>query len=215
MACYRRKRIMNKSWIIEAAIASALLGACTAASASITISQGSTGTTYDTTLNFDELGGPTGVVATNSWAALGLAVMDAGDGTPIVDDFAQPWIGTDNAFFGNFGVFMTFDTGMSNLSGQFWDPSGAPSPFGGGLLVSVWNDGAEVANSIVTPSWGGVGDEWIDISADGGMEFDEVRVLGFGFDPTTYADNLSWSVPSPSGVALLAFGGAVGFRRRR
>jgi len=187
---------------------------------SIAVTQGASGTTYSTTLDFDEVGGPTGPgIANNAWAGIGLADMAAGDGNNFVGDNAGlfgPWIGTGNSFFGNFGIFMTFDTDLTNFSGQFWDPSGPPGPIGGGLGVFVFNDGSEIANAFVTPSWGGVGDEWIDISADGGMVFDEIRVLGFGFDPTTFADNLSWNaVPAPSSMALLGLSGFVASRRRR
>jgi hypothetical protein len=210
----------KRNWTIETAAAAALIMAASAASADITVTQSSSGTTYGTTLNFDEAGGPTGPgIANNAWAGVGLADMAAGDGNNFVGDNATlfgPWIGTGNSFFGNFGIFMTFDSDLTNFSGQFWDPSGPPSPMGGGLAVFVFNDGTEVANSFVTPSWAGVGDEWIDISASGGMVFDEIRVLGFGFDPTTFADNLSWNaVPAPSGLALLGLAGIGATRRRR
>lgn len=185
--------------------------------ATITVSQGASGTTYGTTLTFDEVGGPTGAgIANNAWAGIGLSDMQAGDGNNVVGDFVEPWIGTDNAFYGNFGVFMTFDSDLTNFSAQFWDPAGPPSPFGGGMGIFVFNDGVEVTNSFVTPSWGGLGDEWIDISATDGMVFDEVRVLGFGFPATTYMDNASWNaVPTPGALALLGFAGVSTSRRRR
>jgi len=187
---------------------------------SIAVTQGASGTTYSTTLDFDEAGGPTGPgIANNAWAGVGLADMAAGDGNNFVGDNAAlfgPWIGTGNSFYGNFGIFMTFDSDLTNFNAQFWDPSGAPGPIGGGLGVFVFNDGAEVANAFVTPSWGGVGDEWIDISADSGMVFDEIRVLGFGFDPSTFMDNASWNaVPTPGSLAVLGLGGFVASRRRR
>ena len=187
---------------------------------SIAITQGASGTTYSTTLDFDEVGGPTGPgIANNAWAGVGISDMAAGDGNNFVGDNAAlfgPWIGTGNSFFGNFGIFMTFDSDLTNFSGQVWDPSGPPSLFGGGLGVFVFNDGVQVADLILEPSWGGVGDEWIDISADGGMVFDEIRLVGFGFDPTTFADNLSWNaVPAPSSMALLGLSGFVASRRRR
>lgn len=207
---------MKKNWTIEAA-ALVILASGSAAVADITVAQAASGTTYATTLNFDEAGGPTGAgLANDSWAGIGLADMAAGDGNNVVSDFAEPWIGTDNAFFGNFGIFMAFDSDLTNFSGQFWDPSGPPGPIGGGMGIFVFNDGVEVANSFVTPSWGFVGDEWIDISATGGMVFDEIRVLGFGFTATTYADNLSWNaVPAPSSLAMLGLAGAIAGRRRR
>jgi len=206
-----------KMSLTTGAAALVALASGSAAIADINVTQGASGTTYTTTLNFDEPGGPIGAgLANNLWAGIGLADMAAGDGNNVVDNFTQPWIGTDNAFLGNFGVFMTFDSDLTNFSGQFWDPSGPPGPMGGGLGVFVFNDGAEVANSFVTPSWGFVGDDWLDITATDGMVFDEIRILGFGFDPTTYADNLSWNaVPAPGGVAMLGLAGVVAGRRRR
>jgi len=209
---------MNKSLTIEAAITIALLGAGTVANADITVAQGASGTTYGTTLNFDEIGGPTGSTSTDAWAGIGLAEMQSGDGAPSVGDVSgfYPWINSGNSFFGNFGVFMTFDSDLTNFSGQFWDPSGDPGPFGGGMGIFVFNDGVEVANNFVTPAWGGLGDTWIDVSATDGMVFDEIRVLGFGFGPTTYADNLSWNaVPTPGALGLLTIAGVASTRRRR
>lgn len=209
---------MNKSWTIEAAITIALLGAGTVANADITVLQGASGTTYGTTLNFDEVGGPTGATAANAWAGIGLADMQAGDSAPFVSDASGifPWINSGNSFYGNFGVFMTFDSDLTNFSGQFWDPSGDPSPFGGGMGIFVFNDGNQVADLFVTPAWGGLGDTWIDVSATDGMVFDEIRVLGFGFGPTTYADNLSWNaVPTPGALGMLAIAGVASTRRRR
>lgn len=209
---------MNTNRKIEAAIAIALLGASAAANADITIIQSASGTSYGTTLVFDEIGGPTGVVAPDAWAGIGVAEMQAGDSVPFVGDASgtHPWINDGNSFLGNFGVFMTFDSDITNFSGQFWDPSGSPGPFGGGMGVFVYNDGVEVANNFVTPAWGGLGDTWFDISVTDGMVFDEIRVLGFGFGPTTYADNLSWNaVPTPSGLALLTIAGVASTRRRR
>jgi hypothetical protein len=136
-----------------------------------------------------------------------------------VDDWAtitgQPWLGDANSFYGNFGVFMTFESDLSAMSLEVWDPSGPPSPFGGGLYVYLFDDGVQVGFSEHTPAWGGIGDTWYDILADGGDVFDEVRILGFGFNPTTYADNMSWDVvPGPGCLALLAVAGLVTRRRR-
>ncbi len=110
---------------------------------------------------------------------------------------------------------MKFASDLTEFSGNFWDPSGGP-PIGG-FGVFVFNNDLEIASYFGTPAWGGIGDPAIDITTSGGMVFDEVRVLGFGFIPTTFADDLSWNaVPEPSCVLLLALSGiwAVCFRRR-
>ncbi len=187
--------------------------------ADITITQGTTAGSYATTLNFDEIGGPTGVVSTDAWASLGISELQAGDGVPQVGDFDTlngGWgLGDGNVFFGNFGVFITFDSDLTEFSTQVWDPSGPPGIFGG-LNFIVFNDGVEVGNHFTTPAWGGLGDEWFDVTTSGGMVFDEVRILGFGFLPQTHVDNLSWNaVPSPSALALLGFGAMTLPRRRR
>lgn len=206
--------------------------AVSGASAGYNIAQSSDApTAYATTLNFDEVGGPTGVVDPASWAGIGLADMQAGDGVPQVGDFqtlfAAPWIGSGNSFYGNFGVFMTFSVDLTALSVQVWDPSGPPSFLGGGLNVILFNDGAQVwdvnaqngggpFDPIATPAWGGVGDATFDITTTDGMVFDEVRILGYGFGPTTFVDNISWqAVPAPGAVALFGAAGLASVRRRR
>ena len=186
-----------------------------------TITQGSSAPTYTGfSLNFDEPGGPTGLVSATAWQASHGITIDAGDGAPQVDNWdivhAAGWgLGDDNSFFGNFGVFMTFDSDLTEMSIEVWDPSGPPSPFGGGLLIALFNDGVQVSSATVTPAWGSFGDSWFNLTTDGGDRFDEVRILGFGFEPTTYADNISWNVPAPGSLALLALAGIVGRRRSR
>lgn len=187
---------------------------------SVTVTQGASAPTYGTTLNFDEMGGPTGSVAADSWAGIGLADMQSGTGLGGVGDVSgfYPWINSGNAFEGAFGVFMTFDSDLTEFSAQVWDPSGPGSFIGGGMIAVAFNDGIEVGSffSDAGPAWGGIGDEWWNITTSGGMTFDEVRILGFGFSPTTYIDNISWNaVPTPSSMALLGLGGLVSTRRRR
>ncbi len=192
------------------------------AHASISVTQGASGTTYTTTLNFDEAGGPVGDgLASDAFSSYGLASLESGDGNARVGNFDAStggWGlgGNSNSFTGNFGVFMTFDSDLTSLSFQAWDPSGPPSPFGGGLQVFIFNDGAQIESHAANPAWGGIGDTWFDISADAGMVFDEVRVLGFGFDPTTYVDDISWNaVPTPGALATLGLSGVLCVRRRR
>ena len=208
---------MNTHVLMAATTATLVMSG--SAFADLTITQGPSAPTYtDYTLHFDEDGGPTGVVAPDTWLGSHGLYIEAGDGVGQVDDWDPLYggwgLGDGNSFFGNFGVFMTFDQDLTGFSAQVWDPSGPPDPFGGGLGVFVFNDGVEVANTIVEPAWGGIGDSWFNIVGDG-VAFDEVRILGFGFTPTTFMDNVSWDVvPAPGAFALLAVAGLVGRRRR-
>ncbi len=213
----------------NALVVSGALLVAGAATAGYDIAQSATpGPVYSTTLNFDEAGGPTGTVATNSWASLGLTSMASGSGDGFVDNFSgfAPWVGPGNAFFGSFGVFMNFSTDLTAMSVDVWDSAGVPSPFGGGLNVILFNDGVQVwdinlqngggpFDPIATPAWGGLGDQSFHITTSGGMVFDEVRILGFGFPYETFVDNISWNaVPAPGSVALFGLAALVTRRRR-
>ena len=184
------------------------------------ITQGPGAPTYtDFSLNFDEAGGPTGNVLPDGWLATHGITLDSGVGG---GGFVTDWdpilgwnLGDGNAWAGGFGAFMTFDQDLTAMSVQVWDPSGPWSPFGGGLAIYLFNDGMEVATASFDASWGGVGDTWHDMVADGGDVFDEVRILGWGMTPETYMDNLTWNViPGPGALAFLALG-ALASRRRR
>jgi hypothetical protein len=208
------------------AAAAALMTAGTT-SAGYTIAQGDSAPTYGTTLNFDEPGGPTGVVSTDAWLSLGIASLQAGDLVPQVDNWDATfgggggWLGGGtNSFYGNFGVLINFDSDITELSLQAWDPSGPPAGPFGGLNLALYDDGLLVAEigflSPATPAWGGVGDSWFNITTDGGSLFDEVRVFGLGFTPTTFVDDLSWNaIPAPGALALLGLAGVCGRGRRR
>ena len=193
----------------------------TTALGGITITQGSSAPTYSSTLTFDEPGAPVGVgLAPNSWTPWGVADLQAGDSNQVVTDVTGTpgygWLGTGNSFYGNFGVVLTRDSDATEFSTQFWDPSGPPSFFGGGAVAFVFDDGVELGFFSFEPAWGGVGDEWINVTTDGGTVFDEIRILGYGFGPTSYIDNASWNaVPVPGAAALLGVAGLIGTRRRR
>lgn len=202
-----------------AALALIAVVAGTAAGA-VTITLGGSAPAYtDRVLNFDEPGTPTGQVSKNTWLTSHDIVIDAGDGVPVVNALQPlygPWAGTGNSFFGNFGIFMEFTVDATAFSMQVWDPSGNPGPFGGGMGVFAFRGGTEISNAFFTPAWGGVGDTWLSVTAGPGETFDEIRVLGFGFGPTTIGDDLSWDVvPSPAGAMLLGVAGLVAGRRRR
>lgn len=190
------------------------------ASGAVSITLGGSAPAYgDRVLNFDEPGTPTGVVSKNTWLSSHDIVINAGDEQPVVDAM-QPlfgaWAGTGNSFFGSFGIFMEFTVDATAFSMQVWDPSGSPTPFGGGMGVFAFRGGTEVSSGFFTPAWGGAGNSWLNVVAGLGETFDEVRVLGFGFGPTTLGDDLSWNVvPSPAGAALLGCAGLAAGRRRR
>jgi hypothetical protein len=210
---------MNRTIALGALAASGMLAAHANAAYTITQSAGAA-PTYDITLNFDEPGTPTGIVPDTTWLAGWDLLLQSGDGQDFVGDATgvpgQSWLGTGNSFTGAYGVFMTFGSEITEFSAQFWDPSGPPTFFGGGMAVILFNDGVDVAFEFYTPAWGGVGDTWYNCVATDGMVFDEIRVLGFGFFPTTYMDNASWNkVPAPGAAALLGVAGLAGLRRRR
>lgn len=207
------------------------MGSATAL-AGVTITQtAAPAPTYGTTLTFDEPGTPTGSLPTiNGYqtdafqADYGL-LIGAGDSNPYVGDFTTApgysWLGTGNSFYGNYGVFMTFDTPVSEFSCQFWDPSGPPSFFGGGAVMFLYTPDAVDDNDYIAafsfePAWGGIGDEWLNMVTDSGTVIDDIRILGYGFNPTSYMDNASWNtVPAPGAATLLGVAGLVGIRRRR
>ena len=200
-------------------LAAAPVGFAAAASAQVVIEQSTVAPpTHATSLNFDEPGQATGSLPATYWQAEYGLVIDAGDGNPVVDNWSTifgPWLGTGNSFFGNFGVFITFDSEVVEFAAQVWDPSGPPGPIGGGLFVGAFLNGAEVASGMYTPAWGTDVDSWFDIHGENGATFDEVRILGFGFDPSTFADNLSWTaVPAHGVVAIFGLAGLARGRRR-
>jgi hypothetical protein len=214
----KEESLMSSKAAVTAVLFAGLMAG--AAVGDITVTQGPDAPTYGITLNFDEPGGPTGLVPPDSWSGdpWRITEFQAGDGFPVVDDFTDlfPWVGTGNSFFGNFGAFIKFENDLTEFSVAVWDPSGPPSPFGGGLGVFVFNDDELLTQGIGEPAWGGLGDPWWNVTTSDGMVFDEVRILGFGFFPTTYVDDLSWNVvPEPSSLLLALGAFALMFRRRK
>jgi hypothetical protein len=102
---------------------------------------------------------------------------------------------------------MLFEQDLTALSFQGW-ADGSPSfPFGG-INVFLINDGDEqnpVATYGGTAPFGGAGDEWFNIVADGGDVFDEVRFFNGAFNSRfSYVDNLTFNtVPEPQTFGLM------------
>lgn len=213
----------NRHFGTALALAVALISA--PAWASITITQTfDPAPTYSNTLNFDEVGGPTGNVANNAFASIGISNFDSGEGTTSVGDnsAAYPWLpaANNNTAQFPFGMILQFDQDLTELSFQGWDNGGPASPFGGGAVIYLLLDGDEnnpVAAEAFTPAWDGFGNSWYNITTSGGMVFDEIRFFGNSFIPESIADNISWnSVPEPSSLLLLTMTGVgVLIRRRR
>jgi len=210
---------MMKSTIIVAACAALAAPAFAGYNVAGSTSQAPT---YGTTLNFEEGGVPTGVgLAADTFSSFGVSSLTAGDGFNRIDNFSTMpgfgWLPDSNSFIGGFGVFMNFDTDLTEMSAQVWDNSGPPSLFGGGMFVVLLNDGVEVSFNVVNPAFGGVGDSWFDITTTDGDVFDEVRFVGAGFaGPLTILGEASWNaVPATGAATLLGLGGLVAARRRR
>lgn len=208
--------------VLGTSFAVAGLALAAPAQAGVTITQGSSAPTYSTTLNFDEAGGPTGSVPATGWAGLGISRLESGSSpdTFVTTMSSQPgfgWLGTGNVAYAPWGAFITWDQDLTEFSTRYWDSSGPGGPFGGGAVVVAFSGGVEVGNFFISnPAYGGVGNPWINVTTSGGSTFDEIRMLGFGFFPEAYIDDLSWNaVPAPASAAALAFLGAGLARRRR
>lgn len=211
---------MTLGWTLAAASGAALL-ATAAAPAAISITQSAApAPTYSTLLTFDEPGTPTGLVPSNYWASYGLTITDGVNGNnTVIDDVTGtfPWVGTGNVDVGTFGVYMTFDQEVTEMSFQAWDPSGPPSPFGNGLYIYLTDiDDNIIGFGSFTGAWGGIGDTWFDVTTTGGDTFRKAIIFNNSFDPTTFVDNVSWNiVPGPGSLCVLALGFLGGVRRRR
>lgn len=204
---------------LAALAAAAAIGGSASAAYTIT-PQAGPAPTYSTVLNFDEVGGPTGSnVASGAWASIGITSFISGTGVNSVSNQngTSPWLPNNNVYWAPFGAFINFSSDLSALSFQAWDTSGPPTFMGGGMAVRLYNDSVEVASSpVLTPAWGGTGNSWFNITTTDGSAFDEVRILGFGFSPNTYVDNMSWNaVPAPGVMAALGLAGLVSSSRRR
>lgn len=176
---------------------------------------------YSMTLNFDEPGGPTGDVTGNEWTDICITSLVSGSGAQAVANLSgNPgfgWLPNNNVFYAPFGAYLNFSQPLTAFACQYWDSSGPATFTGGGAAVIALSGGEEVGSVFLdNPAFGGVGNSWFNIVAAPGMTFDEVRLVGFGFFPEAYVDNISFNkIPTPGASALFALGGVALMRRRR
>ncbi len=212
---------MKYTTALTMAITGSMLAA--PALADVTVSVGASAPTYGTTLNFDEPAGPTGeFLPSDSWLDLGISSFGAGDGNNNVGNFsAVPgfgWLPDNNVFAGNFGVFIEFDTDVTEFSAQVWDNGGPADFISGGMIAIAEKDGVKVGSFFwETPVFGTGGDNWFNFTTTGGDSFDRIAFVGFAFvSPLTIIDNISFNtVPAPGASLVLGFGLLGAARRRR
>lgn len=203
-----------------ALFASALVagvGLAASAHAAVTITQGTSAPSYENTLTFDEVGGPSGPnVPGNSWAYKGITVLEAGTG--VNDGFVgvTPGFGTGKAYSGTWGVFFTFAQPIQSLSIQWKDDSGPASFFGGGAAIVAKDAMGNDLQLLFITNPAGVGSSnWFNITTTGGSTFSQLACLGYDNFPTSTVDNVSWSIPAPGSAALMGLSGLLALRRRR
>lgn len=208
--------------LIAMAAASTIIA--THAQAAITITQQATPTpTYSNLITFDEPGVPVGVNADpfiHYQSSLGIS-FTSGNGGMSVNDF-DTLLGIDggqgdgNQLNGGFGITMWLDSAATSASWQGWADGSRNPPFGG-IVVFVYNNGVEVGNYSGVSPYGGIGDEWFNVVATDGDQFDQIVFFNGAFNSfNSYVDNVSWNaVPAPGALALFGAAGLVGARRKR
>lgn len=200
----------------------ATLAVAGSASASFVISQqAAPAPTYSNLITFDEPGTPTGVVPNSTWSDLGITITDGvNPNAVVIGDVSGtfPWINTGNVAEGSFGIQLSWESAVTELSFQAWDPSGPPTPFGGGVFVVLLDENDnELDGGAFTGAWGGLGNTWFNITTSGASSFRKAVIFNNSFgNSTSWVDNISWNaIPSPGALALLALGALGGGRRRR
>ncbi len=207
-----------KNLTLTVAVVSALTSS---AMADYTITQGDSAPTYSGhQIDFDQAGDPVGMIVGDEWLASDhINIMSGlGDGGN-VDDWDAVYggwgLGDGNSHVGGFGTFLTFDQDVTEMSLQIWN--NGVDPFFGGIGISLYKDGAEVAFMAATPAWGTADQSWFNFTTTGGDTFDEVRIVDWDFASFgIFTDNYSYNVvPAPGAMALLGLAGVCGRRRRR
>lgn len=187
---------------------------------SVIYTLGNTAPTYEYTLTFDEPGGPVGHFPEDAFAASHGVTWLSSFGSSdfcLIDDPANcgyPWAGGDNALISGEGVGIWFDADLTAFSAQVWHgPDDNPV---GQMWVFLLHNGEDFGYWEFDPAWGGIGDEWLNITTTGGIVFNAVMFYDFNGDPSlpTIVDNLSW-VPEPASLLPLALGSLAVMRKRR
>lgn len=200
----------------------ALALATSSAFGAYTITQGTSAPTYGTTITFDEPGVPVGenIDPFTYYADDGIT-FSSGAGFVMVSDYdATEFIaggnGDGNQIGTGFSLVMLFEDGATEASWQGWAP-GSPNPPFGGINVFLLNDGEQVGDYSGSSPFGGVGDEWFNVTTSDGDTFDEIRFFNGAFNSfNTYADNVSFNVvPEPSSLVLCGLASLVGLALRR
>jgi len=211
-AAGRRRREFEMSLVsllAGAGVCAAFAGTATAGI--VVTQQAAPAPTYSSVIDFDAVG--PGLVPGNTWAASGLQSFTDGanPGVPVGNYGGFfPWLPNGHVADGfAFGLFMTFEPNATEVSFQLWSDAGPPGFFGG--LYIYAND--QLAGEF-NPAWGGIGNTWFNITTTAGSTIDTLVFVTGGFaQKQLFIDNLSFNVPAPGALALLAVGALA--RRRR
>ena len=215
---------MRTKTLMTAALAATALTSMAAAEIVVTQTPESGPVYTDHSIDFNEPGVPVGVPMdpfTFYQASDGIS-FGSGNGFTMVEDWdtlegIAGGEGMGNQLAGGFSVRMMFDTPINEISWQGW-ADGNPAPPFGGINVILKRDGAELAFYSGVAAFGGIGDEWFNVTSSGDSEaFDEIVFFNGAFSSfTSYVDTISWSnpVPAPGAMALLGIAGLIGRRRR-
>ncbi|MHC5114302.1 MAG: dockerin type I domain-containing protein [Planctomycetota bacterium] len=151
-------------------------------------------------ITFDDAGVPVGVSEdpwTHYQASDGIW-FTSGNGFMVADDWdalagIDAGQGDGNQLTGGFSVRMHFDAPIQELSWQGW-ADGSPAPPFGGINVFVFSEGVQVAAYSGFSPFGGAGDEWFNVVADGEDTFDEIVFFNGAFSSfQSYVDNVTFN----------------------
>ncbi len=176
-------------------------------------------------ITFDEPNVPTGFVGDpfTFYQNSDDVIFTSGNGLLVVapNVAATGGLGSGNQLEGGFQVNMTFTQPVDALTFQGWATGSANPPFGGWSVVVRDQNGNSVFQTLGNPGvpFGGAGNEWFNVRADGGDNFWGVTFFNGAFNSfSSYVDNVNFRVvpePNALGLGLLASLAGLAFRRRR